>query len=368
LERARSRSGARVEEEVRMKVVASAVDYHTAGEPFRMVIGVQPIRGKTMLDKMAYAVRELDSLRRILVMEPRGHADMFGGFVTDPVAEGSLFGALFFDSTRFNTACGHGTIALATAAIELGMCEAREPETRIRLDVPAGQVNTVVHVREGSVESVRYRGVPSFVVATEVRVETSLGALEVDVAYGGVFHAWIDVTTDPLVALREENLDLLGLLYREIKADLDARLAPRHPTHPEIRDIDGVNFVRRDASNEAKQYTVAPLLADGAFDRSPCGTGTAAWLALLRHRGEVEVGESIVQRNLIGTKFRGAAVDETEVEGIRATVAEIEGSAFMTGLHQFVIDERDPMRGGFLLRRPARLVRAEEEAACPPKR
>src|SRR5919106_653672 len=174
-----------------MKV--TAVDYHTAGEPFRIVTGgVPPIPGATILDKRRWVAENLDDVRKLLVFEPRGHADMYGCFVVDPDDGGADLGVLFFHNAGYSTACGHGTIALATAAIETGMIEAEEPETSLTLDVPSGRLPVVAAVQGGKVQGVRFTNVPSFVYALGVEVETARGAVAADISFGGAFYAFVD--------------------------------------------------------------------------------------------------------------------------------------------------------------------------------
>jgi proline racemase len=330
-------------------LVVKTIDYHTAGEPFRIVTaGVDPIPGATILDKRRYAVEHLDHVRRLLVNEPRGHADMYGCFVTEPVAEGSDLGVLFFHNAGYSTACGHGTIALATAVLETGMLALQEPETDLRLDVPSGTLPVTVAAGEGRVERVRFRNVPAYVHLEGLELETSHGRLVADVAYGGAFYASVPAEAAGL-AVVPRNLPALIELGREIKQVIEAGHEIVHPEEPELRDVYGVIFFHEEESDPLVQRNVA-IFADGEVDRSPCGSGTSARLALLHRRGELALGEHLIHRSIVGTEFEARIVEETDVVGIPAVVTEIAGNAYLTGRHEFVLERDDPLGTGFLRR------------------
>jgi proline racemase len=330
-------------------LVVTTVDYHTAGEPFRIVTsGVGPIPGATILEKRRHAQEHLDGIRALLVNEPRGHADMYGCFVTDPVAEGSDLGVLFFHNAGFSTACGHGTIALATAALETGMLPLREPETDLRFDVPSGTLAVTASVGCGRVRNVRFRNVPAFVYAEGIEVETSRGRLTVDVAYGGAFYASVPAAAAGL-SVEARRLPELIELGRELKQALDSELEILHPQEPELRGVYGVIFFGEEEGTPLVQRNVT-VFADGEVDRSPCGSGTSARLALLHERGELAAGQELLHRSIVGTEFVGRVVEKTEVAGRRAVVTEVSGSAHLTGRHRFVLRPDDPLGTGFLLR------------------
>jgi proline racemase len=321
----------------------AAVDYHTAGEPFRIVTGGVPtLEGETILAKRRFAAERLDHVRRLLVHEPRGHADMYGCFVTEPEDEGADLGVVFFHNAGFSTACGHGTIALVTWALEEGLLTAAEPETRVVVDVPSGRLETVARIEAGSVRSVRFRNVPAYVEAEALLAE----GLRADVAFGGAFYASV---ASPL-PVRPQNVPELIALGRAVKARLEAQRSFVHPLEPELRDVYGVIFWERvDFGPPARQRNVT-IFADGEVDRSPCGSGTSARLALLERSGELPRGEELVHESVIGTEFRARVVGDAEVAGRPAVVTEVEGSAWRTGAHEFALDPADPLGEGFLLR------------------
>jgi proline racemase len=330
-------------------LVITAIDYHTAGEPFRIVTGgIDPIPGETMLEKRRYARERLDRVRELVVYEPRGHADMYGCFLTDPVDEGADLGVLFFHNAGYSTACGHGTIALATAAVERGMLPSSEPETKFVLDVPSGRLPVAVRVADGRVESARFRNVPSFVWGEAVAAETSQGSVTVDVAYGGAFYAFIEAR-ELVLDVDPVNLPAFIQLGREIKRSLEAAHEIAHPVESELRDVYGVIFVQEEGREPLRERNVA-IFADGEVDRSPCGSGTSARLALLAKRGELARGEPFVNVSIIGTEFESSWVEEAQVAELPAFVTEVSGSAHLTGFHRFVLEHDDPLGTGFLLR------------------
>ncbi len=317
-----------------------ATDYHTAGEPFRIVTGgVEPPRGATILDKRRDALERLDDVRRLLVHEPRGHADMYGCFVVEPNDEDADLGVVFFHNAGYSTACGHGTIALVTWALDEGIVERNEGENRVVVDVPSGRLEAWAAVQNGRVRSVRFRNVPSFVWAEGVE----LGERTVDVAFGGAFYASLEERVEPA------ELPRLIELGREIKRELEAWQAVVHPLEPELRDIYGVVFWQEEGESPLTQRNVT-VFADGEVDRSPCGSGTSARLALLDRSGRLPRGSELVHRSIVDTAFTARVVGDDEVAGIPAVVTEVEGSAFRTGEHVFSLDPDDPLGDGFLLR------------------
>ncbi len=300
------------------------------------------LEGGSILDKRRFALAHLDAVRRLLVHEPRGHADMYGCFVTEPEDEDGDLGVVFFHNAGYSTACGHGTIALVTWALESGMLPTLEPETRVVVDVPSGRLETVARVEGGAVRSVRFRNVPAFVEADGLLAE----GLRADVAFGGAFYASI---ASPL-PVQGRNLPELIELGRAVKASLEGQRLFVHPEEPELRDIYGVIFWQRvDPGPPLRQRNVT-VFADGEVDRSPCGSGTSARLALLEQAGELSRGEELVHEGIVGSEFRARVVGDADVAGRPAVVTEVEGSAYRTGAHSFSLDPTDPLGEGFLLR------------------
>jgi proline racemase/trans-L-3-hydroxyproline dehydratase len=274
---------------------------------------------------------------------------MYGCFVTPPEGEGADLGAVFFHNAGYSTACGHGTIALVTWALDTGRVPAREPETEVVVDVPSGRLLAVASVERGRVRSVRFRNVPAFVEREGLELATSAGRLRVDVAYGGAFYACVDVRSAGL-AVEPAAVPRLIELGRELKRAVEERAAPVHPLEPELAGVYGVIFFQdEDEGPPLAQRNVA-VFADGEVDRSPCGSGTSARLALLDASGRLPRGAVLRHVSVVGSEFRARVVAAAEVAGRPAVVTEVEGSAYLTGSHEFVLDRDDPIGTGFLLR------------------
>jgi proline racemase len=324
------------------RLMVTTVDYHTAGEPFRIVSGgVPPLGGRTILEKRRFALEHLDHVRQLLVYEPRGHADMYGGFVTEPEDSGAQLGVVFFHNAGYSTACGHGTIALVTWAIETANVPMSEPHTEVVVDVPSGRLKTVAVLEKGRVRSVRFRNVPSFILSDSLRVKVAGRSIDTAVAFGGAFYAIVpsdlfDLPIEPAFVPRFIELG------REIKAAIEADREIVHPLIPELEGIYGVIFTAG--------HRNITVFADGEVDRSPCGSGTSARLALLNRRGELSRGTTFMHESVIGTRFAARIVGDDRVGDFPAVITEVEGSAYLTGFHQFVLEPDDPVGTGFLVR------------------
>lgn len=329
----------------------TCTDYHTAGEPFRILTGGVPdLQGATVLDKRSYAADNLDHIRQLVINEPRGHADMYGCFVTAPDDEEGDLGVVFFHNDGYSTACGHGTIALVTWAIDTGRIPREGERVDVVVDAPSGRLRTVATMDGDRVESVRFRNVASYVHSTGVALETSAGPVTVDISYGGAFYASVH-GADLDLSVEPKNLDRFIPLGREIKRLLEQTHEVVHPEDERLRDIYGVIFFERLPDEEGRlcQRNVA-IFADGEVDRSPCGSGTSARLALLAASGELRPGQELLHRSIIDCDFTASVTGSITLAGQEAVVTEVEGSAFLTGHHEFILDRNDPLGTGFILR------------------
>ena len=316
------------------------VDYHTGGEPFRIVVGgTDTPEGATILDRRRDARDRLDHVRRLLVNEPRGHADMYGCHVVPPNDDGADLGVVFFHNAGYSTACGHGTIALVTWALDEGIVARREGENRVVVDVPSGRLETIATVDDGRVRSVRFRNVPAFVWATGLPA----AGLSVDVAFGGAFYASVAERVEP------SQLPRLIELGREIKRQLELVHEIVHPLEAELRDVYGVIFWQAEGTSPLTQRNVT-IFADGEVDRSPCGSGTSARLALLDAGRELSRGDELRHLSIVGSSFTGRVVDEVDLGDRPAVITEVTGTAYRTGASTFTLDPDDPLAEGFLLR------------------
>ncbi len=336
----------------------STIDYHTGGEPFRIVIGGIPAPvGKTVLDRREYCHEHLDDVRAFLINEPRGHADMYGCFVTPPDPDegrdgvGS-FGMVFFHNDGFSTACGHGTIAGVTWAIESKRIAAVEPVTELWVDVPSGRLRVHADVTAAKVQQVRFENVPSFVSETDLLVTTTHGDFVVDVSYGGAFYASADVAQLG-VTITPENLPKLIDAGRMIKRALDEHESTRHPHDERLSGCYGTIWFERqgvDDDGTVRQRNVA-IFADGEVDRSPCGSGTSARLAVLDQRNELARGATLVHTSIVGSQFTAHVIGDGPTIADRPTVrTQVAGRAHQTGIGMFTFDAADQLGLGFQLR------------------
>ena len=332
----------------------TTADYHTAGEPFRIVTaGVPDIPGSTVLERRAHAQGDpaIDAARRLLVNEPRGHADMYGGFLVPPDDEGAHFGVLFWHKDGYSTACGHGTIALGTWAVQSGLVAAdADGDTDVVIDVPSGRVTARVTCAGGQVQHATFRNVPAYALGRGVEVATARGTVRADLSYGGAIYASVRAADVGLEVRAEDYAELLGV-GREVKWALDATEWARHPADPRLDGVYGTilyDDLGR-APGEVRQRNMT-VFADGEVDRSPCGSGTSARVALLADEGVLGADDVLVHHSVVGTRFTGRVVDRVTVESRDAVVSEVQGSAYRTGNHVFVLEPGDPVGLGFTLR------------------
>jgi proline racemase len=329
------------------------VDYHTGGEPFRIVTGGAPEpQGATILERRRWARDHMDHVRHLLIDEPRGHADMYGAYVVPPNDAGADLGVVFFHNEGYSTACGHGTIALVTWALDSGRLPAIEPTTEVTVDVPSGRLACRATVTDGRVQHVEFTNVPAFVEATDLVVATTRGPITLDVAFGGAFYGSVDARSVGL-DVSPASLPALIALQRELRPAIDERLDPTHPLEPELRGTYGIIFWQSEPAQDGADLVQrnVTVFADGEVDRSPCGSGTSARLALLDACGELPRGGVLRHRSIVDSVFHGrVSSDGPDLRGKPSVVTEVSGSAYLTGRHAFELDPRDPLGTGFLLR------------------
>lgn len=327
---------------------AVVIDSHAAGEPFRVFIdGLEKIPGDTVLERRRFARDNLDHLRKFSMWEPRGHADMYGGWLGPPTSENGDLSVLFLHNEGFSTMCGHGIIALSKVVLDTGMLPATEPETVLRIDTPAGLVEATSTLDNGMVTSTRFRNVSSFVVELDAEVEIpGLGSVRYDLAFGGAFYAVVDGAA---VGLGLDDAAALMAAGRAIKMAVMSAGPMDHPEDPELSFLYGVIFTgpAHKPGNHSRNVCV---FADGEIDRSPTGTGVSARLAILHARNFVTVDEEITVESIVGSEFTGKVVETTTLRGIPAVVPEVRGSAHITGRAELWHDPSDELGRGFLLR------------------
>ncbi len=329
----------------------SAVDSHTEGMPTRVVTGgMGVIPGATMAERRTYFMEHLDHIREFFVNEPRGHAAMSGAILQPPTRPDADFGVLYIEVSGCLPMCGHGTIGVATVLVETGMVEVGEPVTEVRLDTPAGLVVARVAVENGRATAVTIRNVPSFALELDAKVDVAgLGTVTYDMAYGGNFYAILPIADLGIPFDRTDS----GAKDRMLEAGLavmDAINDQNRPVHPADPAIGGCKHVQLVAPGEnGSDARNAMAIHPGWFDRSPCGTGTSARMAQLHARGQLALGQDFVNESLLGTRFTGRLVEETTVGGLPAQIPTVTGSAWITGMGQYLLDPDDPFPRGFTL-------------------
>jgi proline racemase len=332
--------------------ILRTIDAHTAGEPLRLIVDGWPApEGETMLERRAFAREAQDRLRRILMFEPRGHADMYGALLTLPERQDSDVGVLFMHNEGYSTMCGHGIIAVTTIAFERGLVTHADGRHTLVFDAPAGQIRAraTVDDRQGArrVRDVSFTNVPSFVYAAGLPVTVDGRSLRVDVAFGGAFYAIVDAESAGLAVVpgRLADLKTVGM---QIAREVERLIPVVHPLEPGLTGIYGTIFTGPPSSDAAHLRNVT-VFADHEVDRSPCGTGTCAVLAVLDAMGLVDDAVPFVHESIIGTSFRARVLSRTTVGELPAIVPELTGSASITGDHTFIVTDDDPLAEGFRL-------------------
>ncbi len=315
-----------------------AVDSHTEGMPTRVIVGgIDTLPGDTMLERKLRLERDHDEIRQVLMNEPRGHGAMSGAILQPPCRGDADWGVVFVEVSGYLPMCGHGTIGVVTVLVETGRVQVTEPETIVRLDVPAGLVEARVQVSDGKARSVTIRNVPAFVH----ELDGEANGVRYDMAFGGNFYAIADAAAVGLKVAPENAPDLIA-------AGLELMAAVPEPVHPENEAIRGCHHVIwTDEPTPGADGRAATAIHPGWVDRSPCGTGTSARLAQRHARGWLELDVPFVHESIIGTRFTGRLVGETTIGGRPAVIPEITGRAWITGTASYVLDATDPFPSGF---------------------
>jgi proline racemase len=325
----------------------TVVDSHTVGEPTRIVLGGLPeLKGSTMIEKKKYFVENYDFIRTALMFEPRGHRDMFGALITEPVHEEADFGIIFIETAGCLNMCGHGTIGAVTVLIETGVIKAEEPVTHVTLDAPAGIIEVDANVENGKVKSVTLTNVPAFVYKEGLTTVVDGREIKYDLSFGGSFFTLVDISQfglDINTSTVSQIIDIGMKILPQVNKEVEIR-------HPEldITETDVCEFygTPHDEGSSARNVVV---FGKQQADRSPCGTGTSAKMAFLHKNGKLDIGQKYVNESFIGTKFIGEIKGETKVGDYDAVIPKITGSAYITGCGTYLIDPDDPLKYGFLI-------------------
>ena len=324
------------------------VDSHTMGEATRIIYdGFPPLPGNTMMDKKKYMEKHYDQYRMALMLEPRGHRDMFGALITEPVHPEADLGVIFMDSGGYLNMCGHGSIGTASMAVEMGLVPVQEPFTEVVLDSPSGIIRTRVRVAGGKAVKASLLNVPSFLYEENLQINTAeYGPVDYDIAFGGSFFALVDAERIGL-PLTIDHIKTIACLGMELREKINRTVEVHHP-YLDITTVDLVKFYAH-TENKAADLKNCVIFGDSQVDRSPCGTGTSAKLAALYAQGRLGLHEEFVYESILGTLFRGKAVQEVRIGTRRGIIPQITGSAYITGINQWILDADDPLAGGFLL-------------------
>nr|WP_175799784.1 proline racemase family protein [Burkholderia anthina] len=332
---------------MRWKKTLQLVGVHCEGEIGKVITGgVVNIPGETMLDKMNYINEVDDSLRKLVVLEPRGCLQMSVNLLLPPMRPEAHAGFIVLQADKAHPMSGSNAICVVTTLLEMGIVPMQEPETTVVLDTPAGLVTARATCRDGRCAAVSLDMVPAFVEHLDLPIDAGeFGTVKVDIAFGGVYYALVDV--DQLrTTIAPENARQLADLGVKLRGIIDDQVRIRHPLYPEINRIAYVMFRNRVSDAE---YQTCTTLPPGRIDRSPCGTGSSANLATLAARGKVEVGSRLKSRSTIGSEFDIELLGRTEVGGKPAVLPRVRGRAWIYGIEQLGVDPDDPLAAGFML-------------------
>lgn len=327
------------------------IDMHTGGEPLRVIVGGFPkLQGRNVLEYRRYCREHYDDLRKALMWEPRGHADMYGCLLTPPNDKDADFGIIFIHNEGYSTMCGHATIAIAKLAVEMGWVEKREPLTALKIDAPCGRLEVFVRIEKGKVKDVTFHCVPSFVLGLDLQVEIpGLGSVTYDLAYGGAFYAYVDVEQLGVeVSAANYRLHIeQGMAVKRAVMNSDQII--RHPFEEDLSFLYGTIFTEKVKEPGLDSRNVC-IFADGEVDRCPTGSGVSGRMAIHFQRGELQIGESMLIESIVGSRFTGSVIETLDYGPFEAVVPAVTGAAYITGRHTFLIDPEDPLRKGFFLR------------------
>lgn len=337
----------------------SAIDLHAGGEPGRVITGGVPdVPGATMFEKKNYIERHMDDLRLRMLREPRGYPASNCNLLLPPTIPGADAGFVIMEQVEYPPMSGSNTICVVTALIETGMVAARTGINYLKLDTPAGLVEVEAEVVDGKVVQVMFKNVPCFAVHLDAPVEVpTLGTVTVDVAYGGMFYVIAEAAALGLTLTPGDARDIVRV-GEMIKAAAREQLPVVHPENAEISGITIAQISGPPAAAGAHRKNAVvvstgqlqwdkPSSWTGTLDRSPCGTGTCAKMAVLHAKGQLKIEQDFIHEGILGTTFRGRLLAETQVGPYRAAIPQISGRAWITGFAEYVVDAQDPFPDGF---------------------
>ncbi|MFN0727984.1 proline racemase family protein [Polaribacter gochangensis] len=330
------------------------IDMHTGGEPLRVIVdGFPELKGNSVLEYRRFCKENYDDLRTALLFEPRGHADMYGCILVPPNDEDGDFGIIFLHNEGYSTMCGHAIIAISTLAVKMNWIKVKEGENILKIDAPCGRITSFTTVKNSQVIGVRFHCVPSFVVGLDrtVKVE-GLGNVTYDLAYGGAFYAYVDM------AKNNFSFDLSTASYRALIANgmkiknavMKADKEIVHPFENDLSFLYGTIFIDNNKQVSGNDSRNVCIFAEGEVDRCPTGSGVSGRMAIHKTRKEIDFGETITIESITDSVFKGSVISEENYGPFTSVIPQVEGTAHVTGIHTFVIDPKDPMKNGFILR------------------
>lgn len=327
----------------------NCIDAHTGGEPLRIITsGLPPIEGNTILEKRDYMLNNYDNLRKLMMLEPRGHSGMYGCIIVEPVTDDGDFGVLFTHNSGLSSMCGHGIIAVTKVAIETGQFPAKEGENIVKIDSPAGRITAYADVKNNKVEQVRFQNVPCFIYKENVEIELEeFGKITGDVVYCGAFYMYVDVAQLGNIEIIEENSDELVRLGVLIENEVNKIMEFNHPTSGVNWLYGSILYTKPEKQNGFLDTRNICIFAEGQIDRSPTGTGTGGRVALHYAKGEMNKDDILLNRSVINTEMKGKYVKDVKVGEFDAVVTEVSGTAHICGFNQLVLDPEDPLPEGF---------------------
>ncbi len=345
---------------MRLSGMISAIDLHACGEPGRVITGgVLDVPGKTMFEKRLYVEQHMDDLRLRMLREPRGYPAANCNLLLPPTHPEADAGFVIMEQVEYPPMSGTNTICVVTALLETGMIRASGERVRLKLDAPAGLIEVDAQMRDGQVIAVTFRNQPAFAVHLDAQVEVpQLGTAKVDVAYGGMFYVIVDAEQFGLKLTPDEARDIVRI-GEMVKAASREQLPAVHPENPAISGITIAQLSAPSPGDADRRNAVVVSTGDldwnrpsswtGTLDRSPCGTGTCAKMAVLHAKGFLPLNQDFVHEGILGTTFTGRLLSETKTGPYNSVVPAITGRAWITGFANYVVADDDPFPNGFVV-------------------
>ncbi|MGS0695843.1 proline racemase family protein [Shewanella sp. 0m-4] len=327
------------------------IDAHTEGEPLRIVISGYPeIKGETILAKRQYVQKNLDTYRKLLMHEPRGHADMYGALITEPVTADADFGVLFLHNEGYSSMCGHGILALVKVMCQTGTIQLTDSPRIIKIDAPAGLITAKAYRDQAGKIHASFKNVDSWADALDCSVNVEgFGEVKYDIGFGGAYYAYVDADEHG-ISCGQDNAPQLIDIGRRIKHAVMATHPLVHPLEEDLSFLYGTIFTSKKVTNPEAHSRHVCIFADGEVDRSPTGTGVAGRIALLYAKGEVELNTPLMIESIVDGRMIVSASAKSTFHGKTAVIPEVSGRSYITGKHQFFIDPDDVFQDGFILR------------------